>query len=156
MAMKLSTGKVAFPIEFDNGDKDCIYFNPNDPNLAVRFTEFQDKVNERLKEFEDDVLSLKEVNELCHKINVEADDMLSSVFPNMQSAIVTIRSSKGEFVKRVDFPKGEPENPLDEMEFKERYQDLMSFAGVQRNVYTEVYAIMNNLETKVSNLIKNI
>lgn len=53
MAMKLSTGKVAFPIEFDNGDKDCIYFNPNDPNLAVRFTEFQDKVNERLKEFED-------------------------------------------------------------------------------------------------------
>ena len=53
MAMKLSTGKVAFPIEFDNGDKDCIYFNPNDPNLAVRFTEFQDKVNERLKKFED-------------------------------------------------------------------------------------------------------
>jgi hypothetical protein len=53
MAMKLSTGKVAFPIEFDNGDKDCIYFNPNDPNLAVRFTEFQDKVDERLKEFED-------------------------------------------------------------------------------------------------------
>lgn len=51
--MKLSTGKVAFPIEFDNGDKDCIYFNPNDPNLAVRFTEFQDKVNERLKKFED-------------------------------------------------------------------------------------------------------
>ena len=53
MAMKLNTGKVAFPIEFDNGDKDCIYFNPNDPNLAVRFTEFQDKVNERLKKFED-------------------------------------------------------------------------------------------------------
>ena len=53
MAMKLSTGKVEFAIEFDNGDKDCIYFNPNDPNLAVRFTEFQDKVNERLKEFED-------------------------------------------------------------------------------------------------------
>lgn len=51
--MKLNTGKVAFPIEFDNGDKDCIYFNPNDPNLAVRFTEFQDKVNERLKKFED-------------------------------------------------------------------------------------------------------
>ena len=109
-----------------------------------------------LKEFEDDVLSLKEVNELCHKINVEADDVLSSVFPDMQSAIVTIRSSKGEFVKRVDFPKGEPENPLDEMEFKERYQDLMSFARVQRNVYTEVYATMNNLETIVSNLIKNL
>lgn len=51
--MKLSTGKVAFPIEFDNGDKDCIYFNPNDPNLSIRLTDFQDKIMERVKELED-------------------------------------------------------------------------------------------------------
>lgn len=57
MAMKLSTGKVAFPIEFDNGDKDCIYFNPNDPNLSIRLTDFQDKITERLKEFDNIALS---------------------------------------------------------------------------------------------------
>lgn len=51
--MKLSTGKVAFPIEFDNGDKDCIYFNPNDPNLSIRLTDFQDKITARVKELED-------------------------------------------------------------------------------------------------------
>ena len=50
--MKLSTGKIAFPIEFDNGDKDCIYFNPSDPNLSVRLKDFQGKVSERLKKFE--------------------------------------------------------------------------------------------------------
>lgn len=53
MAMKLSTGKVAFPIEFDNGDKDCIYFNPNDPNLSIRLTDFQNKITARLKELDD-------------------------------------------------------------------------------------------------------
>ena len=53
MAMKLSTGKVAFPIEFDNGDKDCIYFNPNDPNLSIRLTDFQDKITARAKELDD-------------------------------------------------------------------------------------------------------
>lgn len=53
MAMKLSTGKVAFPIEFDNGDKDCIYFNPNDPNLSIRLTDFQDKITARVKELDD-------------------------------------------------------------------------------------------------------
>lgn len=53
MAMKLSTGKVAFPIEFDNGDKDCIYFNPNDPNLSIRLTDFQDKITARIKELDD-------------------------------------------------------------------------------------------------------
>ena len=55
--MKLSTGKVAFPIEFDNGDKDCIYFNPNDPNLSIRLTDFKDKITERLKEFDNIALS---------------------------------------------------------------------------------------------------
>lgn len=53
MAMKLSTGKVAFPIEFDNGDKDCIYFNPNDPNLSIRLTDFQNKITTKVKELED-------------------------------------------------------------------------------------------------------
>ena len=57
MAMKLSTGKVAFPIEFDNGDKDCIYFNPNDPNLSIRLTDFQGKITERLKEFDNMTLN---------------------------------------------------------------------------------------------------
>ena len=34
--MKLSTGKVAFPIEFDNGDKAVIYFNPNDRGIQEK------------------------------------------------------------------------------------------------------------------------
>lgn len=51
--MKLSTGKLAFPIEFDNGDVQNIYFNPNDPDLAIRMKDFQSKVEARTKELED-------------------------------------------------------------------------------------------------------
>lgn len=51
--MKLSTGKLAFPIEFDNGDVQNIYFNPNDPDLAIRMKDFQSKVEERTKDLED-------------------------------------------------------------------------------------------------------
>lgn len=50
--MKLNTGKVAFPIEFDNGDVQNIYFNPNDPDLAIRMKDFQGKVEARTKELE--------------------------------------------------------------------------------------------------------
>lgn len=50
MAMKLSTGKIAFPIEFDNGDKQNIYFNPNDPDLSIRLKDFQGKIQERTKD----------------------------------------------------------------------------------------------------------
>ncbi|MDD6478803.1 MAG: hypothetical protein PUF48_03185 [Oscillospiraceae bacterium] len=59
MAIKLSTGKIAFPIEFDNGDKQNIYFNPNDPDLATRLMAAKDKISKRLEsmQFEDFKLS---------------------------------------------------------------------------------------------------
>ena len=47
--MKLSTGKVAFPIEFDNGDKAAIYFNPNDPDLMIRMKNLDEKVQDEIK-----------------------------------------------------------------------------------------------------------
>jgi hypothetical protein len=55
--MKLSTGRVAFPIEFDNGDKAAIYFNPNDPNLSIRLADFHDKITAKVKELEDMTLN---------------------------------------------------------------------------------------------------
>ena len=51
--MKLSTGKVAFPIEFDNGDKQTIYFNPSDPDLMIRMETVGEKVQEKIKAIED-------------------------------------------------------------------------------------------------------
>ena len=57
MAMKLSTGKIAFPIEFDNGAKETIYINPNDPDLFVRFSNFEKRVEDKLKDIDDFELS---------------------------------------------------------------------------------------------------
>ena len=57
MAMKLSTGKLAFPIEFDNGAKETIYINPNDPDLFVRFSNFEKRVEDKLKDIDDFELS---------------------------------------------------------------------------------------------------
>lgn len=50
--MKLSTGKVAFPIEFDNGDKAVIYFNPNDRGIQERINGFEASIEKRIKEID--------------------------------------------------------------------------------------------------------
>lgn len=47
--MVLSTGKVAFTIEFDNGDKQNIYFNPSDKKIMERIKAFEGAVNEKIK-----------------------------------------------------------------------------------------------------------
>lgn len=50
--MKLSTGKTAFTMEFDNGDKGIIYFNPNDRGIQDRIKEFENSVSEKVNKID--------------------------------------------------------------------------------------------------------
>lgn len=109
-----------------------------------------------LQEFEKDVLEDKAIQELTKKVEVVADEGLSEIFPDKQSAILTITTSNGSFSERVDFPKGEPENPLTDKEFYDRYAALMSYGCITKNVYDSVYEQVNQPETKVSELISTL
>lgn len=75
--MKLSTGKVAFPIEFDNGDKQTIYFNPNDPDLMIRMKNFEGKVQEKIKGFDD--VELSEEGKPTHISQIEAFEKMQNI-----------------------------------------------------------------------------
>lgn len=109
-----------------------------------------------LQEFGEDVLEDKTVKLLTAKVHVVADDMLSNIFPERQSAIVTIETDNGSYSHHVDFPKGEPENPFKEDEFRERYEALMSFGKIDKSVYDEIYDKVNELNVKVLELIENL
>lgn len=109
-----------------------------------------------LQEFEENVLESESVKALTKKVEVVSDSELSSSFPEKQSAIVTITTCKGAFSERVDFPKGEPENPLDEQEFFERYEALMKYGGVKMDTYYNIYRNIGIKETKVSEILENL
>jgi hypothetical protein len=70
--MKLSTGKVAFPIEFDNGDKATIYFNPNDREIQKRIQEFEKTVENRIKSI--DIEKYKSVFEDGKNIQIDLEN----------------------------------------------------------------------------------
>lgn len=77
MAIKLNTGREAFPIEFDNGDKDCIYFNPNDPDLAKRLLEAKDKISARIDKINIEKLDLANNGEAINIKDIEDFEKLS-------------------------------------------------------------------------------
>lgn len=52
--MVLSTGKVAFTMMFDNGDKETFYFNPNDKDIQTRIQNFEKDMEKRIAEIEID------------------------------------------------------------------------------------------------------
>lgn len=94
MAMKLSTGKLAFPIEFDNGAKETIYFNPNDPDLFVRFSNFEKRVEEKMNGIGDFDLSAdgtpknEELLEKFESINKVICEELDVAFASNVSSVI--------------------------------------------------------------------
>ena len=60
-----------------------------------------------------------------NKIVVVADSEIEKVFPALQRVIVTITTTDGrEFTKQLDYPKGDPRNPLTDKEVEEKFEAL--------------------------------
>ena len=109
-----------------------------------------------LQEFGEDVLENDTVKALTKKVEVVADEKLSSIFPDKQSAVLTIESNGKTYSERVDFPKGEPENPLSEEEFKTRYDALMAYCCVKKEVSDAIYTKVNEQDARVEELIEKL
>ena len=93
---------------------------------------------------------------MSKKVQVVADEEISNAFPEKQSAIVTITTSTGVYSERVDFPKGEPENPMSCDGFYSRYMALMSYGGVDQAVASWIYASVNNRDPLLTDLIAEL
>ncbi len=109
-----------------------------------------------LQEFESDVLESESIKALSKKVQVVSDAELSTIFPEKQSAVLTVVTSSGVYSERVDFPKGEPENPFTETEFLERYESLMSYGGVGEEVFKCIYEMTGDADTKVADLVSKL
>lgn len=109
-----------------------------------------------LQEFSEEAVKGTEILNLTKKVHVTADEELSSVFPGIQAAIVTIKTKDGEYTDRVDFPKGEPENPLDDKEFRDRYDGLMQYAGVDGTISSEVFDTVYRKNATIDELVKKL
>lgn len=99
MAMKLNTGKVAFPIEFDNGDVQNIYFNPNDRGFINRVMEFENSIKDRMKRIDIEKYKSQLENGIDIDIDTEDTDKLKKLtakekklFKNKMNTILEIDS----------------------------------------------------------------
>jgi len=84
------------------------------------------------------------------KVEVVADPEIEKVFPALQRVIVRIDTTDGRsFNKQLDYPKGDPRNPLTDQEVEEKFSALAEgvlSAGAQKRVKETVW----NLERVAS------
>ena len=66
-----------------------------------------------------------EIRAQLRKVEVLADPEIEKVFPALQRVIVTIQRKDGrEFTRQLDYPKGDPRNPLSDAEIEEKFAAL--------------------------------
>ena len=109
-----------------------------------------------MQEFSEETVKNPEVLALTKKCEVVEDENLSAEFPEIQAAIVTVKTKNNEYIKRVNFPKGEPENPLTDCEFRERYNGLLEYAGISSQVGETVFNVVYKNNSMVEDIIVNL
>jgi len=76
-------------------------------------------------QFEPEKIMDPRIREQLRKVEVVADPEIEKVFPKLQRVIVTVKTTDGrELTKQLDYPKGDPRNPLTDREIEEKFDAL--------------------------------
>jgi 2-methylcitrate dehydratase PrpD len=81
-----------------------------------------------------------DIADISIKIVIDCGDDLDKLYPNKRSSLVTIDTYKKSYSKRVDLPKGEPENQFTTHELVNKFNDL------NPDVNMDILQIIDNLE----------
>ena len=90
------------------------------------------------KAFTEEMVSNSAILSLAKKVEIVEDEELTALSPAKRASIVTIYTASGTFTKRVDYPKGEPENPLTMVELKAKFRELAIYGGLTERECNEV------------------
>lgn len=148
--MKLSAGKkVAFPVEFDNGDKDVIYFDPTDPDLGVRLINMGEELQTSLKSIGTDV-ALDNTGEMAipktisdiHDMNEEEFEAMAKIAKTMAGVV---QEAKLSFMNALD-------NAFNSSVSTVLFKHCSPFAVVGGTYYAE--QVLNALMVEIQNYLE--
>jgi len=76
-------------------------------------------------QFTDEAIMDPLIRAQLNKVEVTADPEIEALFPKLQRVIVKIKTTDGkEYDKQIDYPKGDPRNPLTDTEIEEKFDAL--------------------------------
>lgn len=91
-----------------------------------------------MDEFTETYINNTEILSITDKVTVSDVDELTSLCPQKRVAIVTVKTKNGDFTERIDYPKGEPENPLSQQELEDKFRGLAMYGGLTKQECNEV------------------
>lgn len=109
-----------------------------------------------IKEFSDETINDNAILGLTQKVSVSENSELSAIVPHKRPAVVEIQTINNKlFVERVDLAKGEPENPLNKKELKDKLISLGEYAGKSKNKLHQLIQYVTGIENKLDKLLNS-
>lgn len=109
-----------------------------------------------IDEFTDKYIKNPLIQTLIKNCNIEEDDELSKLVPNKRVAIVRLLMGDGKVLEqKVEYPKGEPENPLSVDELFSKFISMTSHANFDYEKSVELFEIIkesDNIDIKILNV----
>jgi 2-methylcitrate dehydratase PrpD len=103
-----------------------------------------------LAEFEPVMVKNAAVCALAAKIQVQGDPEITALVPRKRVAVVTIELQDGrKWSERVDYPLGEPENPVSDENLEQKFSDLAAYGGKS---VAETQAIIEAVKSRSESL----
>lgn len=97
-------------------------------------------------QFTDAKINDAKIRAQLRKVVVIADPEIEKLFPKLQRVHVAITTTDGQqFTKQLDYPKGDPRNPLTDAEIEEKY-DALADGVVSRETSKRIKDAIWNLE----------
>ncbi|MDR0853905.1 MAG: MmgE/PrpD family protein [Clostridiales Family XIII bacterium] len=101
-----------------------------------------------ITEYTEKTICDADISSLAAKISIVESRELTNISPDRRAAIVDIQMSSGRvFSKRVDYPLGEPENPMTPTMIEEKFRQLASHFGMDHVNIAHIIDATKNMDT---------
>lgn len=115
------------------------------------------KGSANMESFSDAAIKDSDVLTLAQKVTVIDDDELTTLCPGKRVSIISvIMEDETVFEKRVDYPKGEPENPMTDIELQQKFKSLALFGGLSETKINEVIQEFGKQDFSINKVIEII
>lgn len=129
-SVRVETYKLAV----DGHDGQCVR-NPSEAKMSIPYSVAAALVrgDGGIGAFSDEAIADPQVQKIAGRVQVVERDEFTAVCPSKRIARVAVRLAGGEELDRqVDYPKGEPENPLSEEDLVRKFVGLAEYAGLSQ------------------------
>lgn len=103
--------------------------------------------NADISKFTEEYIHSEPILEIMKLITIVQSDKFSNEFPDKQCANVSIiTKDKTKYEHLVEFPKGEPNNPLSSIQVEDKYRKLMKFSSYDNNYIEKLLKSIKDFE----------